>query len=107
MPVRFRRKRILVISIISIFIGIYLINTRSDNLSKDEYDLVDVIRKKNVKRFTDEIIHTMTMKTPLLSPSRHGEKIDWHDYELIARENARIGDFHFIHRSISYYLVFN
>ncbi len=98
MPVRFRRKRILVISIISFFIAIYLIDTRSDNLSKD------------VKRFTDEIIHTTTMKTPLLSRSRHGEKlkkIDWHDYELIARENARIGDFDFIYQSISYYLVFN
>jgi hypothetical protein len=102
MPVRFRRKRILVISIISIFIVIYLINTRSDNPSKD------------VKRFTDEIIHTTTMKSSLLSRSLreelHGEKlkkIDWHDYELIARENARIGDFHFIYLSISYYLVYN
>jgi hypothetical protein len=111
MPVRFRRKRILVISIISIFIVIYLIDTHSDNPSKDEYDIV---RKKDVKRFTDEIIHTTTMKSSLLSRSLreelHGEKlkkIDWHDYELIARENARIGDFHFIYLSTSYYLVFN
>lgn len=122
MPVRFHRNRILIISIISILIVIYLINTHLDNRTKDDYDVFDTVIKKDVKRFADELIHETTTKTTktkssLKSRSLREElveidgkklrKIDWHDYELIARENARTGDFHFIYLSTSYYFVFN
>ncbi|CAF2929979.1 unnamed protein product [Rotaria sp. Silwood2] len=105
MPVRYRRKRILIISIVSIIIIIYLTKNRSENQTDGGHDDSSNIEiKRKAKRFVDKIIHrttTVTSTTQLQSRTVREEiieidgkklrKIDWHDYELIDRENARQG----------------
>jgi hypothetical protein len=107
MPLRFRRKRIILISILSIFLIVYLINNRSEELIIDENNLSDTqIKQDDVKRPIKEIIReinpTTTTTTISQIPSREEifefngkkfKKIDWHDYELISREHSRTGIF--------------
>jgi hypothetical protein len=109
MPLRFRRKRIILISILSIFLIVYLINNRSEELIIDENNLSDTqIKQDDVKRSIKEIIRevnpttTTTTTTTSQIPSREEifefngkkfKKIDWHDYELISREHSRTGIF--------------
>ncbi|CAF1475767.1 unnamed protein product [Adineta steineri] len=98
MSIRFRRNRILIISIIFIFSIIYLINIYSENLSENEYDFTDrEVEEDDTKQSNNEIINR-TIRTRIHSQllgeeivEKTLEKIDWHDYELIARENARTG----------------
>jgi len=77
-------------------------------VTNDEDDLSDQKIKKNVKPFVDQIIGesriTTTTNSQIPNQSIREEiveidgkklrKIDWHDYESIARENARTGNVH-------------
>ncbi len=108
MPLRFRRNRVLIISCIAVFIIIYVINNRSENRREDEDNLPDTdIKKVEVKRSVDKIIRkidpttTTTSQIPTRSvreeiveiDGKKVKKVDWHDYELIAQENSRTGNF--------------
>jgi len=76
MPVRFRRKRILFLVLLSSFIFIYFINYHSENLITDEIEL------KSSSSIHEQFVEINEKKL---------RKIDWHDYEFIARENIRTG----------------
>jgi hypothetical protein len=99
MPVRYRRRRVLILSVISFLVIIYLINDRSNNETDDLFE-------REVKKPEKQVvIESRTTTTTSQLPSRtireeiveiDGKKlrkIDWHDYELIARENARTGNY--------------
>lgn len=114
MPIRYRRRRVLIISIVSIFVIIYFFNNRSQNSINNEDNLSEQQIKENKKRFVDHVIGesrntTATLKTSIQSvreefvniDGKKLRKIDWHDYESIARENARIGKFYYLVSSIS------
>jgi hypothetical protein len=111
MPVRFRRRRVLIISVISIFIIFYLIDNRSKNVTNDEDDLSNKKIKKDIKPFVNQVIdesRTTTTTTISQIPNqsireeivdidgKKLRKIDWHDYESIARENVRTGNVHYL-----------
>ena len=125
MPVRYRRRRVLIISVVSIFVIIYLFNNRSKELVHEENDLsnrvikknrepiVDEERKIDRKRVVDEeeIVDRVTKKISTTTSAsskrvlreelveidgKKLRKIDWHDYEAIDRENARIGRFSYL-----------
>jgi hypothetical protein len=72
MPVRFRRKRILFLVLLSSFIFIYFIN----------YQITDEIELKSSSSIHEQFVEINEKKL---------RKIDWHDYEFIARENTRTG----------------
>ncbi|CAF1472211.1 unnamed protein product [Rotaria sordida] len=106
MPVRFRRKRVLIICVISICTIIYLIKNHSENPANNRDDISNIEIKIKNKPYVDKIVHkttTATTTTTTQSPFRTVReeiveidekklrKIDWHDYELIDRENARKG----------------
>ena len=118
MSLRFRRKRVLLISIVSLFIIIYLITNRTKNPTNDEENVLNNKEKKDGKQFVEEIIRTTISTTKTIQSSSLREKIveidgkkfkkiDWHDYELIARENARTGYFNylFVERLYSYFFL--
>jgi hypothetical protein len=85
-----------------------VINNRSENRREDEDNLPDTdIKKVEVKRSVDKIIRkidpttTTTSQIPTRSvreeiveiDGKKVKKVDWHDYELIAQENSRTGNF--------------
>lgn len=79
MPVRFRRKRLLILLFLLISISIYLINSNIAN----EDDLFDVKSTSFVQsKIREEFVEINGQKL---------KKIDWHDYDFIARENVRAG----------------
>ena len=105
MPVRFRRRRVLIISVVSIFVIIYLISNRSKDSIDNRDDLPDQEIKKDDRRLVNPVISeettTTTKKSWRALPDKFVEidgkqlrKIDWHDYEAIERENARKGKFY-------------
>ena len=101
MPLRLRRKRILIISIISIIVIIYFTKNHSEKQIDDEDDFLDKPIKKREKRFFKIFNDETTTKSQHSTQTVREEfvqidgktlrKIDWHDYEMIARENARKG----------------
>jgi hypothetical protein len=88
---------------VTIFVIIYLINTRSKDSIDNRDDLPDHEIKKDEKRLINRVIseETTTKKSSRSLPDKIVEidgkqlrKIDWHDYEAIDRENARKGKFY-------------
>lgn len=111
MPVRFRRRRFLFICITAIFIIIYLIKNYSINRSNEETVLSNEEIEKLVKLSIDKEVQkikvpttstTSTVQLPIAREEfvridgKQFKKIDWHDYEAIAREDARKGSIFFI-----------
>lgn len=95
MPVRYRRRRVLILSVISFLVIIYLINDRSNN---ERDDLSEREVKKPEKQVVIENRTTTTTSRTIREEiveinGKKLRKIDWHDYELIARENARTGNY--------------
>ncbi len=104
MSLRFRRKRIVVIFVVSfIVLGLfrdYLPTGTTEQVDDEQHEQV----KKRVKQSVDEI-PSSTSTTSSSSRSLRTEiieingttlrKIDWHDYAAIAREKARTGE-HFV-----------
>ncbi len=86
MPLRFRRKRILLLILPSIFIFIYFINYHTENLIANDDDL----HHENEVKNTVSILSTIREQFVEIDGKKL-RKIDWHDYEFIARENARTG----------------
>ncbi|CAF3391363.1 unnamed protein product [Rotaria socialis] len=101
MPLRLRRKRILIISIISIILIIYFTKNHSEKQTNNEDDLLDKPIKKHDKRSVNKLDDATTRKSQYQTRTvreafvqidgKTLRKIDWHDYEMIARENARKG----------------
>lgn len=79
MPVRFRRKRILFVLFLSIWILTCLISYLDSIIEND--DLID-IKSTTSSIVREEFIEINGTKL---------RKIDWHDYESIAREKIRTG----------------
>jgi len=79
MPLRFRRKRILLLFLLSSFIFIYFINYQSENLITNKHNEIEL---KSLSSIREQFVEINGKKL---------RKIDWHDYEFIARENARTG----------------
>ncbi|CAF1516626.1 unnamed protein product [Adineta steineri] len=88
MPRRFRRKRVLILFFLFIFI-IYVINQRLENSIDDNNELPD---KNNIiyQRLKKPIDVENKVESSFFDSSKH-TKIDWHDYNAIARDNARTG----------------
>jgi len=77
MPVRFRRKRLSILLFLLISIFIYLINYYNED------NLFDVKSTSFVpSKIREEFVEINGKKL---------KKIDWHDYDSIARENVRTG----------------
>ncbi|CAF1417599.1 unnamed protein product [Adineta steineri] len=88
MPRRFRRKRVLILFFLFIFI-IYVINQRLENSIDDNNELPDknnIIYQQSKKPIDVE----NKVESSFFDSSKH-TKIDWHDYNAIARDNARTG----------------
>ncbi|UJR20991.1 hypothetical protein I4U23_024093 [Adineta vaga] len=85
MPLRFRRKRVLLVFFLFLS-TIYLINKQLKHpLDIDEQAYVPKDEKKSVSyksQISKKIVEINGEKV---------QKIDWHDYESIARDNARTG----------------
>ncbi len=79
MPLRFRRKRILLLFLLSSFIFIYFINYQSENVITNKHNEIELTSLSSIREQFVEI------------NGKKLRKIDWHDYEFIARENARTG----------------
>jgi hypothetical protein len=77
MPLRYRRKRILFIVLLFILI-VYLLNQYQDD-SNDQNGLTDSF---SISTKHERLVEINGEKS---------RKIDWHDYESIAREKARTG----------------
>ena len=101
---RFRRKRFTIIFILLILTFIYLLDNQTDNQIIAENDSFDKEINKPSKQYKDEVMCDNTTTTvEVLSRTIREEiieingtklrKIDWHDYEMIARENNRTGIF--------------
>jgi hypothetical protein len=93
MPRRFRRKRILLFFFLLIFIFIYVFNYHSENVINNEHELYVENEKKTSSSIREQFVEIDGKKL---------RKIDWHDYEFIARENARTGT---LTQLISVYLI--
>jgi hypothetical protein len=90
MPIRYRRRRVLIISVVTVFVIIYLINNRSKNLIDDRNDLSNqVIEKSSTTKKASQSLREEFIEIG----GKQLRKIDWHDYEAINRENARTGKF--------------
>lgn len=103
MSIRYRRKRVLIISVVSLLVFIYYFNTKKSN-DEEDYRVEQKVRQA-LKRSADEA--NAENQTQQIAKSRRtvpprreeiveigGEKyrkIDWHDYEQIEQDNARTG----------------
>ncbi len=104
MPIRYRRRRVLIISVVTVFVIIYLINNRSKNLIDDRDDLSNqVIEKSSTTKKASQSLREEFVEIN----GKQLRKIDWHDYEAINRENARTGkfDYSFIDILFIYFLL--
>ena len=81
MPLRYRRKRLLVIFLLFILI-VYLITQHSENLEDNQDDQNNVQSSFSTQTNREKFIEIN---------GKNLRKIDWHDYESIARDNGRTG----------------
>jgi hypothetical protein len=89
MSLRFRRNRTLILFLLLIIVIIYLTNNHSQNSIDNEDDLKDVKSQSVLSTVREQVVEIDDKKL---------RKIDWHDYEYITRDNARIGSL------VDYYL---
>ena len=97
MPIRFRRKRTLATLIASIVVVVYLITSGSHSSTSDPIDSPANGIDSDDRRRTERARHA---STTAFRPAREEvvdiggkkwKKIDWHDYDFIAREDSRTG----------------
>lgn len=105
MSVRYRRRRLFFISVIAMIIIIYFAKNPSQNSISASDDLSDQQLKPDAEPIPNKIIPEIiptTIKVSEVQSRKIREeiveingkklrKIDWHDYESIARDNARTG----------------
>jgi hypothetical protein len=100
MSVRYRRKRVLLLFIATIIVTTYWINKRSYRVDVDQTQEHESKSRSDPNEPTYRTASTSTTLSSSLRSVRtkiveiNGEKlrkIDWHDYESMARENARTG----------------
>lgn len=101
MSLRFRRRRVVLIVVIAVLIGLYLFNYYNIS-SDDQYDSVSDPSVMRKRRHPEDEPDTLTTTHEKRQPVTRREeivdlngkkvkKIDWHDYEYISTENARQG----------------
>ena len=100
MPIRLRRKRSTLISLVLIFVVIYWINTSSNSTTDQANRLPDprlkIVEKKPVENVVSSTKSVLTAPRPVREEvveidGKKLRKIDWHDYDSMAREDARTG----------------
>jgi len=103
MSIRYRRKRVLIISIVALLALIYFVNTKTSH-NEETYLLEQKLRQALARSANEPNGDNHTQK--IIKPKRvtrvkreetveidgkQYRKIDWHDYEQIEQENARTG----------------
>lgn len=97
MSIRLRRNRLLIVSIVSILSLLYWIQSYSGDVHDDEgastyrRRAADVIVREVTVTTTTETRTRVRREEIVEIGGKRIKKIDWHDYELIARDNARTG----------------
>lgn len=113
MSIRYRRNRVLIISLVAIFALFYYFQTHSGEvpdqaISKDRQRSIDEVLKRNQQKNPDPLVEKIP--TPTVAVKRQTRavreefveingkklrKIDWHDYDAIERESTRTGRYPF------------
>ena len=109
MSIRYRRNRVLIISVVTILVLFYYYYNRSDEapdptIAKDRQLVIDEVLKRNQKENLDPVTEKIPTTTTTVKRQARAvreefveidgkklRKIDWHDYDAIERENARTG----------------
>ena len=100
MPVRYRRNRLLIILCLSTLVVLYWTHNNSNSSTDDEKKPVGRVMQNDETKLIKEpikISQTAPSSTRLVREElveingKKLKKIDWHDYEAIAREDARNG----------------
>ena len=100
MPIRFRRKRTLATLSASIVVVVYLVTSSSHSSTSDSIDPPANRIDSDDRHRTERRARARNASTSILRPVREEvvdiegkkwKKIDWHDYDFIAREDSRTG----------------
>ena len=112
MSIRYRRRRVLIIAVVAILALLYYFNNQLKEVHKDDSNdierqrKIDEVLKRNDKQNGDPVSERPQKIMPVVKSQKKRtlreeiveingkrlKKIDWHDYTLIERENARIGN---------------